>query len=52
MSVTIFLIGTLDSVVGIGICYTLYEPGEGEVFRTDPNRPQGLPTLLYNVYLG
>jgi len=51
-SVTVFLIGSWFSVVGIGTFYMLYEPGEGEVFRTHPYRPQGLPTLLYNVYLG
>ena len=25
-------------------------PGRGEIFRTRPDRPWGLPSLLYNGY--
>ena len=42
------------SVVGIATGYGLDGPGsnsgEGEIFRTCPDRPWGPPSLLYNVY--
>ena len=42
------------SVVGIATAYGLDGPGIesrwGEIFRTCPDRPWGLPSLLYNVY--
>ena len=42
------------SVVGIPIGYWLDGPGieygEGEIFRTCPDRPCGPPNLLYNGY--
>jgi len=39
-----------DSVVGIATCYGLDGPVWGEIFRTRPDRPYGLPSLLYNGY--
>ena len=42
------------SSVGIAIGYGLDGPGIesrwGEIFRTFPDRPWGLPSLLYNGY--
>jgi hypothetical protein len=40
------------SVVGIATGYGLEDriPGEGEIFRTCPDRPWGSPSLLYNGY--
>ena len=42
------------SVVGIATGYGLdgpgIDPGGGEIFRTCPDRPWGLPSLLYNGY--
>ena len=35
-----------DSSVGIATSYGL--DGGGEIFRTRPDRPWGLPSLLYN----
>ena len=43
-----------DSSVGIATCYGLdgpgSNPGGGEIFRTRPDRPWDLPSLLYNGY--
>ena len=39
-----------DSSVGIATRYGLDCPGVGEIFRTRPDRPWGLPSLLYNGY--
>ena len=43
-----------DSSVGIATHYGLdrpgSNPGRGEIFRTRPDRPWGLPSLLYNGY--
>jgi hypothetical protein len=43
-----------DSVVGTAIRYGLDDrgsnPGQGEIFRTSPDRPWVLPSLLYNAY--
>jgi hypothetical protein len=43
-----------DSSVGIATRYVLDGPGSnsggGEIFRTHPDRPWGLPSLLYNGY--
>ena len=43
-----------DSSVGIVTRYGLVvrgsNPGEGEIFRIRPDRPWGLPSLLYNGY--
>ena len=42
------------SVVGIATAYGLYGPGiesrYGEIFRINPDRPWGPPSLLYNGY--
>jgi hypothetical protein len=42
------------SPVGIATDYRLDGPGSdlgaGEIFRTRPDRPWGLPSLLYNGY--
>jgi hypothetical protein len=41
-----------DSSVGIATLYGLEgqgsNPGAGEIFRSRPDRPWGLPSLLYN----
>jgi hypothetical protein len=43
-----------DSAVGIATRYELDGSGikssRGEIFRTRPDRPWGLPSLLYNGY--
>ena len=43
-----------DSSVGIVTRYGLdglgSDPGEGEIFRTCPDRPWGPPSLQYDVY--
>ena len=44
-----------DRPVGIATLYGLDGPGDrnpvgGEIFRTCPDRPCGLPSLLYNGY--
>ena len=44
-----------DRSVGIATCYGLDGPGiesrwGGEIFRTRPDRPWGLPSLLYSRY--
>jgi hypothetical protein len=43
-----------DSAVGIATGYGLGGPGIesrwGEIFRTCPDRPWGLPSLLYSGY--
>jgi hypothetical protein len=43
-----------DSVVGIATRYKLDGPGiksqRGKIFSTHPDRPWGLPSLLYNGY--
>ena len=49
-----FLVGQ-DGVVGIATSYGLDGPGiesrwGGEIFRTRPDRPWGLPSLLHNGY--
>ena len=46
-----------DSTVGIATRNGLDGPGiesqwGGEIFRTRPDRPWGLPSLLYNGYRG
>jgi hypothetical protein len=38
------------SSVGIATRYGLDGPGRGDIFRTCPDRPWGLPSLLYNGY--
>ena len=48
-------IGGRDSSVGIATRYGLDGPGfesrwGGEIFHTRPDRPWGLPSLLYNGY--
>jgi hypothetical protein len=47
-------LGSQDSSVGIATRYGLDSPrsnaGGGETFRTRPDRPWGLPSLLYNGY--
>ena len=46
--------GPEDSSVGIATRYGLHGPGIdsrcGRIFRTRPDRPWGLPSLLYNGY--
>jgi hypothetical protein len=46
--------GDRDSSVGIATRYGLEGPGIesgwGEIFRTRPDRPWGLPRLIYNGY--
>jgi hypothetical protein len=46
--------GSRDSSVGIATRYGLEGPGIesrwGEIFRTDPDRLRGPPSLLYNGY--
>ena len=48
-----YLVGH-DSSVGIATCYRLDGPGIeswwGKIFRTHPDRPWGLPRLLYSGY--
>jgi hypothetical protein len=43
-----------DSLVGMATCYGLdgprSNPGEGEIFRTRPDRSWGPPSLLYYGY--
>jgi hypothetical protein len=43
-----------DSTVGVALAmgWTVQEsnPGGGEIFWTRPDRPGGLPSLLYNGY--
>jgi len=41
-----------DSSVGIATRWAIRgsNPGEGEIFRTCPDRPWGPPSLLYNGY--
>ena len=50
----LFLPVDRDSSVGIatdnGLDGPGSNPGEGEIFRTCPDRPWGPPSLLYNVY--
>ena len=36
--------------IGTGCMVRESIPGVGEIFRTRPDRPLGLPTLLYNGY--
>jgi hypothetical protein len=49
-----FLVCGPGSSVGIATDYGLdgpeSNPGEGEIFRTCPDRPWGPPSLLYNEY--
>ena len=48
------IVGGQDSAVGIATPYWLDGPGSnacgGEIFCTGPDRPCGLPSLLYNGY--
>jgi hypothetical protein len=39
-----------DSSVGIGGTVRGSNPGGGEIFSTRPDRPWGLPSLMYNRY--
>ena len=41
-----------DSSVGIATRWTVWgsNPGGSEIFRTRPDRPWGLPSLLYSEY--
>jgi len=47
-----YLKGLWDSSVGIATTYGMEgqgaNPGGGEIFRTRPDRPRGLPSLPYN----
>ena len=45
--------GIAQSVQRLGTDWMVrgLNPGEGEIFRTRPDRPWGPPSLLYNVYL-
>ena len=39
-----------DCVLATGWAVRGSNPGGGEIFRTRPDRPWGLPSLLYNGY--
>jgi len=49
------ILGGRESSGGVATRYGLDGPGsspdgEGEIFRTRPDRPWGPPSLLYNAY--
>jgi hypothetical protein len=48
----VFFLNISDSSVGIATSWTARgsNPGGGEIFSTRPDRPWGLPSLLYNGY--
>jgi len=45
--------GIPQSVLRLATGWTVRRsnPGEGEIFRTLPDRPWGLPSLLYSGYM-